>query len=657
MNTADPGLLTRWTAVLADAGHEAAYRRSTLPLERTTMRTAIAVVLLVDLLAQLVGKLVVGHPIRFTEALVQSVSVGALLVLFPLLGRVAPERWRAWVLITGLMLNLTIAAMIAFGQDMSFRGALLIPACVLLIYLTVRLDLGTLIWLGGAHSVLTFAAWLCTLAQPRPQETSFLFTLIVLANACGYFESRRLQRERRMVFVQNQTLTRYATIDDLTGLANRRHFYEIADAQLQRQQRGRRAQLEPREIAVMLVDLDRFKEINDTLGHHTGDVLLQQIAQRLRSALPEALAVARLGGDEFAALLVGRAGDDWASGQAQRFLASLDAPFELEGLTLHMHASVGIAVRRQDEDRQALLRQADIAMYRSKSRGGGIDVYSPLDVAHTREQVELASELSRALKNDEIVLHYQPKTDLRSGHTHGVEALVRWQHPVHGLLSPARFLPVAERHGLMRMLTLRVLALAMQQAREWLQAGRPLRIAVNIAPESLLDARFPELVLELLERSGVPASTLQLEITENTILVDPDRMLQVITRLGEAGFKFALDDYGTGYSSLSYLRLMPLDELKIDRSFVSSLGGETSNAVIVRSTIQMARELGLHVVAEGVEDQATWQRLWHFGCDTAQGYYLSRPVPAAELEAWIDARAGMRPGDAVERALASTLRA
>jgi len=462
--------------------------------------------------------------------------------------------------------------------------------------------------------------------------------LIVLANACGYFESRRLQRERRMVFVQNQTLTRYATIDDLTGLANRRHFYEIADAQLQRQQRGRRAQLEPREIAVMLVDLDRFKEINDTLGHHTGDVLLQQIAQRLRSALPEALAVARLGGDEFAALLVGRAGDDWASGHAQRFLASLDAPFELEGLTLHMHASVGIAVRRQDEDRQALLRQADIAMYRSKSRGGGIDVYSPLDVAHTREQVELASELSRALKNDEIVLHYQPKTDLRSGHTHGVEALVRWQHPVHGLLSPARFLPVAERHGLMRMLTLRVLALAMQQAREWLQAGRPLRIAVNIAPESLLDARFPELVLELLERSGVPASALQLEITENTILVDPDRMLQVITRLGEAGFKFALDDYGTGYSSLAYIKDLALDEIKIDRAFVTAIDANSQNAAIVRSTIELGHSLGMMVIAEGVETEEELRHLQAFGCDYAQGYGISRPMPAEDIPRWMAAR-------------------
>jgi len=371
MNAVDASPLTRWGAVFVEAEHEAAYRASTLPLEHTTMRAAIA-----------------------------------------------------------------------FGQDMSFRGALLIAACVLLIYLRVRLDLGTLIRLSGTYSMATFLAWLSTLAQPRPQESTFLFVLIVLANACGFFESRRLQRERRMVFAQNRILARYAAIDDLTGLGNRRHFY-------------------------------RFKEIKDTLGHHTGDVLLQQIAERL--------------------------------------------------------------------------------------------------------------------------------------------------------------------------LTVRVIERALQQAHRWLQAGRCLRIAVNIAPESLLDARFPDLVLELLGRSGVPAGALQLEITENTILVDPDRMLQVITRLGEAGFKFALDDYGTGGSSLSYLRLMPLGELKIDRSFVSSLCAETSNAVIVRSTIQMARELGLQVVAEGVEDQATWQHLSHFGCDAAQGHCLSRPLPAPDLEAWIDARAGMRP--------------
>ncbi|MCC7151806.1 MAG: EAL domain-containing protein [Rubrivivax sp.] len=636
MNTRDTALLTRWTAVFVDDEQEAAYRRSTLPLERTTMRAAIVIVLIVDVLSLLIGKLVAHHPTTVAEFVVQTVSVATAVALYPLLGRVGAERWRLWVAVCGLVLILAIAAMVAFGQDMAYRGGLLIPPSILVIYLVVRLDLRTLVGLAVVDSMAMFCAWLSTLEQPRPSEATFLFTLILLANGLGFVESRRMQRERRLVFAQEQVLTRHATQDDLTGLANRRHFYETADAHLRQQRTSRLLQ----ETAIMLVDLDRFKEINDTLGHHTGDVLLQQIAARMRATLPAALVLARLGGDEFAALLVGRVGADHVNMQAQRFLVSLDEPFELDGLTLHIHASIGIAMCQDGEDRPALLRQADIAMYRSKTRGGGIDIYTPSDLAHTREQVQLASELSLALKNEEILLHYQPKMDIRSGQTTSVEALIRWQHPVHGLLPPARFLPVAERHGLMRMLTLRVLALALQQAQQWLAAGRQLRIAVNIAPESLLDARFPDLVLELLERSSVPASALQLEITENTILVDPDRMLQVIKRLGAAGFKFALDDYGTGYSSLSYLSVMPLDELKIDCSFVSSLASDASNAVIVRSTIQMARELGLHVVAEGVEDEATFAHLSRFGCDTAQGYYLSRPVPPAALEAWLDERAG-----------------
>ena len=596
------------------------------------MRVAAGIVFVVDVLSLAVGKLFVHHPMTTGEVVAQSASLVTILLLYLILGRARLSNWRAWAVVSGLCLSTVIAVIIAAGHDMAFRGGMLIASGVLLGYLVVRLDLMTLVVLNMVYSVLTSWAWLSTLVTPKPAEVIFVGTLTVVAHLLGYFESRRLQSERRVVFAQHQVLTRYATRDDLTGLSNRRYFYDAVDAQLQRPLAA------PQGTAVMLVDLDRFKEINDTLGHHAGDTLLQQIAARMQRALPQAHVLARLGGDEYAAMLLGGPGDDWAIAQAQRFLLALDEPFELDGLALHIHASVGLAVSRGGEDRPTLLRQADIAMYQAKKRGGGVELYSAQDVSRTREQVELASELNTALENGEITLYFQPKTDIGTGQTCAVEALVRWQHPAHGLLAPARFLPVAERHGLMRKLTLRVLTLALQQAEQWQRAGRQLRIAVNLAPESLLDARFPDEVLALLARTTVPASMVQLEITENTILVDPDRMLRVITRLGQAGFKFALDDYGTGYSSLSYLSVLPLDELKIDRSFISNLASDASNAVIVRSTIQMARELGFHVVAEGVEDLATWQQLHCFGCDTAQGYYLSRPIPAVDLEAWLDSR-------------------
>ena len=625
--------LTRWSAEFADRELEASYRESTFPAERAALRAAAVVVFVVDVLVLLFGKLIQHHPTSTLELIGQALALTIILTLYLLLGRKRRlDSWRAWTAISGLTLIVAIATMIACGYGMNYRGSLLIPSGVLAIYLVVRLNLVTLAGFTASYSVLTFCAWLSTLEASDFNNVMFMLILVVLANLFGYVESRRLQRERRIVFAQRQTLTRLASLDDLTRLANRRSFYETADEQLQRLHD---AQL---EAAVMLVDLDRFKEINDTLGHHTGDALLQEVAARMRTSLPEALALARLGGDEYAALLLGQRGDDWAITAAQRFLSSLDQSVELDGLDLHINASVGVAVRRHGEDRQTLLRQADIAMYRAKGRGGGIEVYCPAHAIHTREHVELASELGTALHNDEIRLHYQPKVDILTDTTHGVEALIRWQHPVHGLLLPERFVPIAERHGLMRKLTLRVLMLALQQAQQWQRAGRELRIAVNLAPESLLDARFPDEVLEMLGSTGVSARMLQLEITENTLLIDPERILQAITRLGEAGLKFALDDYGTGYSSLAYLSILPIDELKIDRSFVSNLVSDENNVVIVRSTIQMARELGFHVVAEGVEDHATRQQLFRFGCDTAQGNYLSPPLPAAELEEWIDIR-------------------
>lgn len=625
--------LTRWSAEFVNPELEASYRESTFRVERSTLRAAAVIVFVVYTLSLLFSKLIHHNPMTTHELIVQSVALTTILALYLLLGRKKrPRHWRLWAVNSALVLILAIAAIISSGYDMDYRGSLLIPSGVLVIYLVVRLDLVTLARLAAAYSVLIFTAWLSTLTNASATNVMFMLTLVLATNMLGYIESRRMQRERRTVFIQQQILTRLATIDDLTGLYNRRHFYAIADERLHRPQDNES------EAAILLVDLDHFKEINDTLGHHIGDALLQQVAARMHRALPEASALARLGGDEYAALLFGRAGENWAIVQAQRFLSCLDEAVELDGLELHINASVGVSVRHHGEDRQTLLRQADIAMYRAKSHGGGVEVYCPQHAAHTREHVELASELSTALQNGEIQLYYQPKTDILTEVTHGVEALIRWEHPARGLLPPEKFLPIAERHGLMRKLTLRVFELALQQAEQWQLSGRQLRIAINLAPESLLDAYFPDEVLDMLSAATVPAHALQLEITENTLLIDRERILRTITRLGEAGFRFALDDYGTGYSSLAYLSILPIDELKIDRSFISSLVSDESSVVIVRSTIQMARELGFHVVAEGVEDQATWQQLFRFGCDTAQGNYLAPPLPVSALEEWIDIR-------------------
>jgi diguanylate cyclase (GGDEF)-like protein len=442
---------------------------------------------------------------------------------------------------------------------------------------------------------------------------------------------RRLERSARRELSASRELAR---TDELTGMGNRRHFYEAVAAAL--------AGGEP--AAVLLIDIDRFKEINDTLGHHVGDQLLCQVAPRLERVLAEATVRARLGGDEFVALLPAPAD---AVAAAEALIAGLDEPFELDGLLTHVRASVGIALHPDHGgDAAELLRHADVAMYRAKAAGGGVEVYADRD-ENRLDRVVLLGELHAALDGEQLVLHYQPKADLATGDVAAVEALIRWQHPTRGLLPPAAFLPLAEQHGLMHRLTLRVLEQSAAQSVAWERDGRPLRIAVNLAPANLLDLRFPDAVAEVLRRSGARAELLQLEITEDTIMVDPVRVLDVVARLGELGLAFALDDFGSGYSSLAYLKRLPVQELKIDRSFVIDMDDSPDDDVIVRSTIDLARNLGLRVVAEGVETGRTWDRLVQFGCHAAQGFFLAPALPPAELDAWLDAR--VRPGSAPAR--------
>jgi diguanylate cyclase (GGDEF)-like protein len=418
--------------------------------------------------------------------------------------------------------------------------------------------------------------------------------------------------------------------DPLTALPNRKLFRERAIEALQDSVRTGTT------TAVMLIDLDRFKEVNDTLGHHIGDILLQQIGPRLAGVLRESDTIARLGGDEFAVLLPDVQGELAAMEIADRMLEALEQHFTLPEVLLDIDASIGIAlspVHGQDVD--TLMQRADVAMYLAKETKSGYQVYAADRDPYSPKHLSLLHDLRHAMEAGQFVLYYQPKAALDTGAVVGMEALIRWQHPEQGLIPPDRFIPLAERSGLSRPLTLFVLNEALRQLSEWHKEDFELRMAVNLTGRNLHDPSFPIDVARLLEKWDVSPSMLLLEITENSVMADPGRVLGVLKALREMGVELALDDFGTGYSSLAYLKRLPVHELKIDKSFVMNMAGDESDAIIVQSTIGLARNLRLRVVAEGVEDQAAWDELVALGCDVAQGFFFGRPMPAAETTAWL----------------------
>jgi diguanylate cyclase (GGDEF)-like protein len=424
-----------------------------------------------------------------------------------------------------------------------------------------------------------------------------------------------------------------AAHDSLTGLPNRKLYRERAVEAVQE------AETSGLDVAVMLIDLDRFKEINDTLGHHIGDVLLQQIGPRLEAVLRRDDTIARLGGDEFAVLLHDVPDEATAMDVADRMLEALEQPFTLADVVLDIDASIGIALHPDHgTDIDTLLQRADVAMYLAKETRSGYQVYSAERDPYSPKRLTLLHEMRQAMESDQFVLHFQPQADLASGKVIGVEALIRWQHPTHGLLPPDLFIPIAERSGFSRPLTLYVLQHSLHQVRRWHDEGIEIGVAVNLTLRNLHDPTFPLDVARLLEETGVGSEWLQLEITESIVMADPGRVLGVLKALRDMGIQLALDDFGTGYSSLAHLKRLPVHELKIDKSFVMNMTQDDSDAVIVQSTIDLARNLRLRTVAEGVEDLASWMHLAGLGCDVAQGYYLSRPVPAAELTAWLKAK-------------------
>ena len=498
--------------------------------------------------------------------------------------------------------------------------------------------------IGGTMSLLLVYAWLTPHQVPlrllSAVGTALAVALMLLHQSATmsrlYLSNAALSLANHRLATINEHLHRLATTDPLTGLPNRAVLHERLEHALRR---GLHRQ--PR-AALLLLDLNHFKEVNDTLGHPAGDLLLKELGQRLLEALGSVGSMARLGGDEFALLLSGK-DVDAAERVARQCLQALDAPFIIEGHTLHVGGSIGVALAPNDgNNASTLLRCADVAMYLAKRRQAGYAFYASSEDQHSRSRLTLAGELQRAIQEGDLRLYYQPTMHLATGRVRGVEALVRWSHPQHGLLSPDQFIPLAEQTGLIVPLTAWVLDAALRQCRAWQDAGLPLTVAVNLSMRNLQDPQLPDMVATLLRDVGLAPALLTLEITESILMADPASAQEVLVRLAALGVRLAIDDFGTGYSSLGYLKLLPVAELKIDRAFVLELDGQRSSGVlkdrmIVRSVTALAHALGLEVVAEGVESQRSYELLAAFRCDAAQGFYLSPPLPAAAVEGWVRA--------------------
>jgi diguanylate cyclase (GGDEF)-like protein len=418
--------------------------------------------------------------------------------------------------------------------------------------------------------------------------------------------------------------------DPLTGLPNRKFLLnrlanEVRDG-------------EPPPFALALLDLDRFKEVNDTLGHHVGDRLLELVAQRIQGVLRPDDVVARLGGDEFAVFLPDVGSDRNAADVAHRVRDALTEPFQLEDVLLELEASIGLSLFPfHGDDVEQLLRCADVAMYLAKEQHTGIELYDPARDHNSTDRLGLLAALRRALDAGELDLHYQPKVALGDRGVVGVEALVRWHHPTRGYIPPDEFIPLAETSGLMHRLTDFVVDTALAQVASWRAEGLLVAVAVNVSARDLHGSELARTVSEALARHRVPASLLQLELTERTLMAEHTRVVDTLVALEALDVALSLDDFGTGYSSMFMLKRLPVSEIKVDRSFVSKLAEEGDDASIVRSIIDLAHALGLQAVAEGVETEEVWQELVGLGCDSAQGWFVSRPMPSAAATEWLRA--------------------
>ncbi|MEP6694544.1 MAG: EAL domain-containing protein [Chloroflexota bacterium] len=533
---------------------------------------------------------------RFSFVIDSSVVIYAIWVF------AADPQWIAWM----------VGVLIIIGSSFRFGrlGALSSTIILTVAYLVI---VGWRLQTYGYNIELQRVAFAISL---------YLMTALIMSGAIRELLELRKQREYQLFH------------DLLTGLPNRALLIERLQQQLLRQPRTGES------VALVVMDLTDFKAVNDSLGHDVGDDLLKQVGPRLTASLRAADTIARLGGDEFAILLPGT-DETGAARVAQKMLAALEQAFPLAGETLDIGASVGVAVAPVHATQaDQLLSRADIAMYAAKGSLTGLAVFSAEHERDGSGRLALMSDLRRAVDEGELVLYYQPQIDLRTGAISSVEALVRWMHPKRGLVGPDEFIPLAERTGLIKRLTRTVLTEAIRQARAWELAGLRVPIAVNLSMRNIHDPQLPQTIAQLLQRWDARPELLRLEMTETVLAADPQRALQTMDSLRAMGVHIALDDFGIGYSSLAYLNRLPLDDIKIDKSFVIGMIDDESSATIVRATVDLGHGLGYGVVAEGVENHETRQRLTALGCDAIQGFLVARPMPADQAAEWIS-RAGV----------------
>ncbi len=590
-------------------------------LERTLQVARLAGALLVFALGPLFPSLAPGHVLVLGAALLGwtlintrlvesarttagydrvarfSFVVDTSVVIYAIWVFAADPQWIAWVV--GVLI--IIGSAFRFGR----LGALTSASILTVAFLVI---------VGWRHATYGYNVEIQRVALG---VSLYLMTALIMSGAIRELLELRKQREYQLFH------------DLLTGLPNRALLIERLHQQLLRQPRTGES------VAVLVMDLTDFKAVNDSLGHDVGDDLLRQVGPRLAASLRTADTVARLSGDEFAILLPGT-DETGAARVAQKMLAALEQAFPLDGEMLDIGASVGVAVAPAHATQaEQLLSRADVAMYVAKGSLAGLAVFSSEHERDGAGRLALMSDLRRAVDEGELILYYQPQIDLRTGAISSVEALVRWMHPKRGLVGPDEFIPLAERTGLIKRLTRTVLTEAIRQARAWELAGLRVPIAVNLSMRNVHDPQLPQTIAQLLQRWDARPELLRLEITETVLAADPERALQTMDSLRAMGVHIALDDFGIGYSSLAYLNRLPLDQIKIDRSFVIGMTSDESNATIVRATVELGHGLGYAVVAEGVENAETRERLAALGCDGIQGFLIARPMPADQTAEWI----------------------